>query len=87
MSLPNLLRSSIMLGLVPMSVLISVLRIHLHAVRTDDVAIFANANVLILVDAVVGCIVHDVVACAARVSIVIVSSIANLMQSRFHYNC
>ena len=48
MSLPNLLRSSIMLGLVPMSVLISVLRIHLQAVRTDAVAIFANANVLVL---------------------------------------
>ena len=87
MSLPILLRSSVMLGIVPMLVLISVLRIHLHAVRTDDVAIFANANVLILVDAVVGCIVHDVVACAARVSIVIVYSIPNLMQSRFHCNC
>ena len=48
MSLPILLRSSVMLGIVPMLVLISVLRIHLHAVRTDDVAIFANANVLVL---------------------------------------
>ena len=87
MSLPILLRSSIMLALVPMSVLMSVLCIHLHAVKTDDVAIFANANVLILVAAVVGCIVHDVVACAARVSTVIVSSMSHLMQNRFHYNC
>ena len=66
MSLPILLRSSVMLGIVPMLVLTSVLRIQLHAVRTDDVAIFANANVLILVDAFVGCIVHDVVLLALR---------------------
>ena len=87
MSVPILLPFPVMLVIVPMLVLTSVLRIQLHAVRNEDVAIFANANVLILVDAVVGCIVHDVVACAARVSIVIVSSMANLMQSRFHYNC
>ena len=44
MSLPNLLRSSCMLGFVPMSVLISVLRIHLQAVRTDAVAVLACAK-------------------------------------------
>ena len=87
MSLPILLRSSSMLGFVPMYVLISVLRIHLQAVRTDAVAVLASANVLNLVAAVVGCIVHDVVACAARVSTVIVSSMSHLMQNRFHYNC
>ena len=36
------------------------------------VAVLANAPVLVLVDGVVGLVVRDVVACAARVSIVIV---------------